>query len=120
MLKLKQKLTPTLIAISVAIGAAGVSSSAALANDDVTAKFAYTNSAPVELTYKQFEAIAKNVCEIRRVDLARFSTRTKMEQTCSKELLNNAVKATQQQELVNYHAQMTAQDQGEPLIASRK
>ena len=96
-----QKFIKTLIIIST------VSALSAQAENNLTAKFGYSSSDPVQTTYANFEGIAKQACKLNRSEVAEMHTRSRMEKLCESELMDNAVAATRLQGLAAYHAQMT-------------
>lgn len=91
----------TLIATSTLIALSGP----AFAGQATSTTFTYDSSAPVEVTYKRFQKIAEQACEIDLRDAGGIVVKTRMENQCREELVSKAVKATKTNVLIAFHNQ---------------
>jgi len=79
----------------------------AAAEATFSADFTYTETAPVQVTYTAFERTAKRACRAEMRDIRQLGARMKMEQSCTAQLLAQAVEATRSDVLIAYHDQRT-------------
>lgn len=95
------KIITTLIAGAAFVAIAGTAS----AENGFTAKFVYSPSASVDVTYAQFQKTAKQTCKISRMDAGGIAMKMKIERACYTRLVSDAVEATQLETLIAYHEQ---------------
>tara|TARA_R110000803_G_scaffold72368_1_gene136046 strand:- start:215 stop:559 length:345 start_codon:yes stop_codon:yes gene_type:complete len=96
-------LIKTLIAGSVFAAMAG----AASAEAGQAAVFTYTPSAPVDVIYTEFETSAHRACRIGLAKAGGVRMKASIEKSCQAQMVANAVKATERQDLLVYHEQET-------------
>lgn len=75
----------------------------AAAQENFTASFDYSPTAPVSQTYAAFQDTATQLCKIDRRDVASLGVRTRMQAACTKQLVADAVAATRMTALIAYH-----------------
>lgn len=92
-----------LLAASALIATAGV----ATAEDNFSAEFSFSPTAPVEVTYAQFEATAKRACRISFRRAGGLAMKSRIENACTENLVRDAVNATGLVSLIAYHGQNT-------------
>ena len=91
----------TLIAASALLAISGT----AFADQPVSTSFTYDASAPVDVTYERFQKIAEKACEISLRDAGGLVVKTRMQNKCRSEMVDEAVQATKTNVLIAYHKQ---------------
>ncbi|MBU2606423.1 MAG: hypothetical protein KKC43_11100 [Alphaproteobacteria bacterium] len=103
------------IAGSAFIAVAG----AASAKAGQAAVFTYTPSAPVHVIYAEFQTSAHRACRIGLAKAGGVSMKAKIEKSCEAQMVANAAKATERQDLLAYHAQATSPRAATTQLADR-
>ncbi len=96
----------TLIVSSAFIALSGTAlSGAALAGEPTSTTFKYNASAPVEVTYAQFQQTAERACNFRHSVAFGRAGKDRVEKKCEAQLVAAAVAATKIKTLLAYHNQ---------------
>lgn len=97
----------------IALGFAGLTLGASLpaaaapATESFEVDFLFVRSAPVEVTYENFEDIARRACRSQMSPVTLTETFTKVTRECESELMEKAVLETEMADLAAYHAEQT-------------
>ncbi|MEM1434115.1 MAG: hypothetical protein AAGG11_08695 [Pseudomonadota bacterium] len=105
--------------IVLATSLTAVATASAQSSDTVVATFAYSPGHNTESTYAQFEVTARRACAITHSQAGGFSAKWQAERTCRADLVDRAVRATQDIDLLSLHAERTGKSTPRLLAVQR-
>lgn len=104
--------------LNTLIVASSLAAASAAASDKFEATFAFSRTAPVKVTYAQFEAQSAEQCKLLRSEVQNTPTRLHLERACSSALIDKAVAATQLEALIRHHRRVTNKSSAGAFVAS--